>query len=145
MLSNTIFFLGGAVFFIPEHYGSYRNKKRTFYLYTNIDAPNGRIVSVNLSRPNTWKDVVSETENVMFASSGGGYLFVRYLVDAKSQIMQYDLNGEIVQLGRLYGVPTPANAVVQRIGNTVARRSLKPGAYSVDDLLELIAQEGEDN
>ena len=85
------------------------NKKRTFYLYTNIDAPNGRIVSVNLSRPNTWKDVVSETENVMFASSGGGYLFVRYLVDAKSQIMQYDLNGEIVReidlpgIGSAYG------------------------------------------
>ena len=85
------------------------NKKRTFYLYTNIDAPNGRIVSVNLSRPNTWKDVVPETENVMFASSGGGYLFVRYLVDAKSQIMQYDLNGEIVReidlpgIGSAYG------------------------------------------
>ena len=85
------------------------NKKRTFYLYTNIDAPNGRIVSVNLSKPNIWKDVVSETENVMFASSGGGYLFVRYLVDAKSQIMQYDLNGEIVReidlpgIGSAYG------------------------------------------
>ena len=85
------------------------NKKRTFYLYTNIDAPNGRIVSVNLSRPNTWKDVVPETENVMFASSGGGYLFVRYLVDAKSQIMQYDLDGEIVReidlpgIGSAYG------------------------------------------
>ena len=55
------------------------------------------------------------------------------------------LNGEIVQLGRLYGVPTPANAVIQRIGNTVARRSLKPGAYSVDDLLELIAVESKDH
>ena len=85
------------------------NKKRTFYLFTNIDAPNGRIVSVNLSKPNIWKDVVPESENVMFASSGGGYLFVRYLVDAKSQIMQYDLNGEIVReidlpgIGSAYG------------------------------------------
>lgn len=85
------------------------NKKRTFYLFTNIDAPNGRIVSVNLSEPNIWKDVVPESENVMFASSGGGYLFVRYLVDAKSQIIQYDLNGEIVReidlpgIGSAYG------------------------------------------
>jgi len=85
------------------------NKKRTFYLYTNIDAPNGRIVSVNLSKPSTWKDVVSETENVMFASSGGGDLFVRYLVDAKSQIMQYGLNGKLIReislpaIGSAYG------------------------------------------
>jgi len=85
------------------------NKKRTFYLYTNIDAPNGRIVSVNLSKPSTWKDVVSETENVMFASAGGGDLFVRYLVDAKSQIMQYGLNRKLIReislpaIGSAYG------------------------------------------
>ena len=85
------------------------NKKRTFYLFTNIDAPNGRIVSVDLSKPNIWKDVVPESENVMIASSGGGYLFVRYLVDAKSQIMQYDLKGKIVReidlpaIGSAYG------------------------------------------
>ncbi len=85
------------------------NKKRTFYLYTNIDAPNGRLVSVNLSKPNTWKNVVPESQNVMLASSGGGYLFVRYLVDAKSQIMQYDLSGKIVRevdlpaIGSAYG------------------------------------------
>jgi prolyl oligopeptidase len=85
------------------------NKKRTFYLYTNIDAPNGRIVSVNLSKPNIWKDIVAETENVMFASSGGGDLFVRYLVDAKSQVMQYSLSGEIIReinlpsIGSAYG------------------------------------------
>ena len=85
------------------------NKNKTFYLYTNIEAPNGRIVSVDLSRPNIWKDIVSETENVMYPSSGGGNLFVRYLVDAKSQIMQFDLNGKIIReielpaIGSAYG------------------------------------------
>ena len=85
------------------------NKNKTFYLYTNIEAPNGRIVSVDLSRPNIWKDVVSETENVMYPSSGGGNLFVRYLVDAKSQIIQFDLNGKIIReielpaIGSAYG------------------------------------------
>ena len=85
------------------------NKNKIFYLYTNIKAPNGRIVSVDLSRPNIWKDVVSESENVMYPSSGGGNLFVRYLVDAKSQIMQYDLNGKIIReielpaIGSAYG------------------------------------------
>ena len=45
----------------------------------------------------------------MYPSSGGGNLFVRYLVDAKSQIMQFDLNGKIIReielpaIGSAYG------------------------------------------
>ena len=51
------------------------------------------------------------------------------------------LNGEIVQLGRLYGVPTPGNLVMQRIGNRLAREGLPVGSYTVDELTELIASE----
>lgn len=51
------------------------------------------------------------------------------------------LNGEIVQLGRLHSVPTPANRVVQRIGR-LAARSGKPGAYcTIHELESLIAEE----
>lgn len=80
------------------------NKGKTFYLYTNIDAPNGRLVSVNIDKPSIWKDIVPENENVMNASSGGGYLFLRYLVDAKTQVMQYDLDGKIVRQIELPGI-----------------------------------------
>lgn len=51
------------------------------------------------------------------------------------------LNGEIVQLGRLHGVPTPANAVLQRIGNRLARESLPVGSFSEDELARMIAAE----
>lgn len=44
------------------------------------------------------------------------------------------LNGEIVLLSRLYGVPTPANAVLQRVANRVAREGLEPGAIGVEEL-----------
>ncbi len=44
------------------------------------------------------------------------------------------LNGEIVLLGRLYGVATPVNAVLQRAANRLARQALPPGSVSVDDL-----------
>lgn len=50
------------------------------------------------------------------------------------------LNGEIVQLGRLHGVPTPANHVVQRIGNQMAQQGLTVGAFTLADLENLIAQ-----
>jgi 2-dehydropantoate 2-reductase len=45
------------------------------------------------------------------------------------------LNGEIVLLGRLHGVPTPANALVQRIANRMARERAGPGAISESEVL----------
>lgn len=51
------------------------------------------------------------------------------------------LNGEIIQLGRLYDVATPANIVVQRIGHLAARAG-KPGSYcSIQELEALVAEE----
>ena len=44
------------------------------------------------------------------------------------------LNGEIVQLGRLHGVPTPANAVAQVAGNQMVRDGLSVGAIPVAEL-----------
>lgn len=51
------------------------------------------------------------------------------------------LNGEIVQLGRLYDVATPANTVVQRIGHLAAQAG-KPGSYcSIQELKALVSEE----
>jgi 2-dehydropantoate 2-reductase len=44
------------------------------------------------------------------------------------------LNGEIVLLGRLHGVPTPINELLQREANAAARQRRRPGSLSVDDL-----------
>ncbi len=45
------------------------------------------------------------------------------------------LNGEIALLGRLHGVPTPANARLQSAADDAARRRLPPGSMSADELL----------
>jgi 2-dehydropantoate 2-reductase len=45
------------------------------------------------------------------------------------------LNGEIVLLGRLHGVPAPANALVQRLAREHARAGTPPGALAEDALL----------
>ena len=45
------------------------------------------------------------------------------------------LNGEIVLLGRLHGVPTPVNALLQRTCNDLARRGGEPGSIDPDELL----------
>ncbi|HUF83193.1 MAG TPA: 2-dehydropantoate 2-reductase N-terminal domain-containing protein, partial [Acidimicrobiia bacterium] len=44
------------------------------------------------------------------------------------------LNGEIVLLGRLYGVATPVNAIAQRVANRMARERAAPGSVAAADL-----------
>ena len=46
-----------------------------------------------------------------------------------------------MQLGRLHGVPTPANVVMQRVGNRLAREAMPVGSYTVDELTRLIEAE----
>lgn len=45
------------------------------------------------------------------------------------------LNGEIVLLGRVHDVPTPANALLQRVANQMARDRLTPGHLDEGALL----------
>jgi 2-dehydropantoate 2-reductase len=52
------------------------------------------------------------------------------------------LNGGIVLLGRLHGIPTPANRVLQQLSNRLAREGGKPGGYSLDQVKVLIEQAG---
>lgn len=47
------------------------------------------------------------------------------------------LNGEVVLLGRLHGVPTPANAAVQRLLGAAASAHEPPGARSLAEVLRL--------
>jgi 2-dehydropantoate 2-reductase len=48
------------------------------------------------------------------------------------------LNGEIVLLGRLHGVATPANETAQALANEMARNGEPPGSISTHDLLARI-------
>lgn len=47
------------------------------------------------------------------------------------------LNGEIVLLGRLHGVPTPVNAMLQRVARDLAASGAPPGSMSEHELLSL--------
>lgn len=53
------------------------------------------------------------------------------------------LNGEIVQLGRLHGVPTPANAAMQNLMNAMTRNRTAPRSLDMAEIDALIAQEEE--
>jgi prolyl oligopeptidase len=76
------------------------------WIQTNLDAPNQRVVETTLANPTpaTWKDVIPETENVLNVNTGGGYFFATYMVDAKDEVQQLDLNGKLVRKVTLPGL-----------------------------------------
>jgi len=51
------------------------------------------------------------------------------------------LNGEIVLLGRIHGLATPVNSVLQRLADRAARLGLGPGSTTPAELAALIAKE----
>lgn len=57
------------------------------------------------------------------------------LARATGSIESDYLNGEIVLLGRLHGVPTPVNHTLQVLANDASHRGFKPGAYEVEDVI----------
>ena len=78
------------------------------FIYTTLNAPNGRLVKVKASNPapENWTDVISERKEPLSISTGGGYFFASYLKDAISLIEQVDLNGKVVRTISLPGKGT---------------------------------------
>ena len=68
----------------------------TLFLRTDRDAPNRRIVAVDVRHPDVekWKTVVPETSHAIEnATIAGGRIFVEYLVDVKSRLAMFDFAG----------------------------------------------------
>ncbi|MGA0414611.1 MAG: prolyl oligopeptidase family serine peptidase [Flavobacteriaceae bacterium] len=81
-----------------EEYDTYmlHSQGDTFYLVTNKEAPNQKVVTATAQKPAhmDWVDFIPETEHVLSASYGGGYFFARYMIDVVSKIYQYSATGE---------------------------------------------------
>lgn len=87
------------------------NHGSKLYIYTNLNAPNYKLVTVDVSNPTpeNWKDLIPETENVLSPSTGGGRIFANYLKDATSLVLQYDIAGNLERTITLPGVGTASN------------------------------------
>ncbi len=68
----------------------------------------------------------------------GGSSSWQSLARGTGSIEADDLNGEIALLGRLHGVPTPANSLLQRVADDAATQRLAPGSISPEELLALL-------
>lgn len=76
------------------------------YALTDKDAPNMRLVKFNIKTPNVWTDVIPQTENVLSVSTGGGYIFAKYMQDAVTSVKQYDYDGKLIRTIQLPGIGT---------------------------------------
>ena len=78
----------------------------TLYLSTNRGAPNQKIVKVNANKPTeeNWIDLIPETENVLSPSTGAGFIFAEYMIDANSTVFQYDFDGKLIREIKLPGI-----------------------------------------
>jgi prolyl oligopeptidase len=106
--------------FEKDHY-VIDNEGTKLFIVTNLNAPNTRVVTVDASDPRVenWKDLIPETENVLTPSSGAGYIFAKYMADAISKVMQYDMKGNLVREIILPGTGTASGFGARKIDKEV--------------------------
>ena len=78
------------------------------YLQTNLNAPNGKVVVTDIKNPTPehWKDLIPETQNVLTPVVAGNYIFAQYMIDAISEIKQYDFEGKFLREIKLPSIGT---------------------------------------
>lgn len=84
------------------------HKDSKFYIVTNIDAPNKKIITVDVNnpQPENWVDFIPESKNVLNPSIGGGFIFANYMIDAVSTVEQYEYSGKFLNKVELPGIGT---------------------------------------
>jgi prolyl oligopeptidase len=82
------------------------NDGSKLFLVTNLNAPNKKVVTVDAAKPQpeNWQDLIPQTDNVLSVSTGAGYIFAEYMVDAIAKVQQYDYSGKLVRDITLPGV-----------------------------------------
>ena len=87
---------------IDKFEASYRflgGNEQTLWFFSNLDAPNGRILSLEINDADfEWNELISEKQfPISSASIAGDNLIINYLKDTLSQVEFYDLNGNFIE------------------------------------------------
>jgi prolyl oligopeptidase len=95
-----------------EHeYSFVGNDSQVLYFKTNVDAPNRRVIAIDLKKParENWTQVIAETDNAMDGVGIVGNMFVcSYLKDAKTQVKLHSMDGTFVREVEFPGIGTAA-------------------------------------
>ena len=76
-----------------------RAENDKLYVRTNLDAPNYRVIRIDLNNPSVIEEIIPENPKNMLeiVSKPGDYMMASYLEDAQSQVYQYDWNGKLIR------------------------------------------------
>lgn len=89
------------------------NSGTLFYFQTNLDAPRGRIIAINIEQPDraNWRELIPEQDDVIaFVLMVNNQFVVTYLHDAHHQMKIFNLDGGYVgdiplpALGSIFGI-----------------------------------------
>jgi 2-dehydropantoate 2-reductase len=100
---------------------------------------------ISFATQEEYRDLVSShfTQAEIPGSERGGSSTWQSLAKGSSRLETDYLNGEIVLLGRLHGVPTPYNAALRRLSQQLAGEGRSPGSYGVADVESLAGRLGD--
>jgi prolyl oligopeptidase len=90
-------------------YAPINNDGSLFWLLTTLDAPNGRVISIDLDHPEreNWKTVIPESKNKLSDISIIDNTFIaNYLADAQSLIELRSLDGQLIERLKLPAIGT---------------------------------------
>lgn len=92
------------------------NDGSKLYIVTNLNAPNKKVITVDATDPvvKNWIDLIPETENVLDAAAGSGFIFAHYMTDAISKVRQFDLTGKLVREIGLPGLGAASGFAAKR-------------------------------
>ncbi|MGG6267761.1 prolyl oligopeptidase family serine peptidase [Leptolyngbya sp. AN03gr2] len=92
---------------LEAEYSLIDNEGSLFWFETNLDAPRGRVIAIDLKNPDrsNWKEVIPEApETLQSVSLFGNQFVASYLKDAYSQIKVFDLQGKSIREIELPGI-----------------------------------------
>lgn len=85
------------------------NEGSVFYFKSDVNAPMKCVLAIDVERPQreNWRVIIPEAaQTIESAGIVGDYLVIQYLMDAKSQVKLFDLNGNLVREVELPGIGT---------------------------------------
>ena len=88
-------------------YSPIDNDGPVFYVETNLDAPRGRIIAIDLRRPDKkfWREIIPQAaETLQGASLFGKEFIATYLKDAHTQVKRFDITGKPLGEVQLPGI-----------------------------------------
>jgi len=88
---------------IPELKAQFRfvgNKGSVFWFFTDLNAPMGRLIAIDISNPEeeNWEEIIPERNHALRAVHiTSGYFLCHYLKDISSEVVLYQTTGEKIE------------------------------------------------